>query len=276
MKWIKAKYRRGIFIVAYSKTKEGIKYLVLERKLHWKGWEFPKGGLKKGEKILDALERELKEETGRLPLNTKKFDISGKYTYDKKYSDRPGIKGQSFSLFAAEIDFGKIELDKLEHSDYKWLDFENAVNKLTWPNQKKCLKVVNDFLKTKNMKFREFKLKSGKNIFLGKNSEQNEDLVKEFMKKENIILHTAKPGSPFCIINEHSPTSTEIKEAAVYCARYSQDWRDNKKDVLVHVFKGKDIYKTKVMKPGTFGVKKFKVIKAKKEEIEELEKFKRN
>lgn len=145
------KYRRGIFIVAYSKTKKGTEYLVLKRKLHWKGWEFPKGGLKKGEKILDALKRELKEETGRLPLNIKKFDISGKYTYNKRYSDRPGIKGQSFSLFAAEIKFEKIKLDKLEHSGYKWLDFENAVRKLTWKNQRKCLKIVNKWLKKKEI-----------------------------------------------------------------------------------------------------------------------------
>jgi len=26
-------------------------------------------------------------------------------------------------------------------------------------------------------------------------------------------------------------------EAAIFCARYSQDWRNNKKDVMVHQFK---------------------------------------
>ncbi len=118
------------------------------------------------------------------------------------------------------------------------------------------------------MKPREFRLKSGKNILLGRNSENNEELVKLYKGKNNIILHTAEPGSPFCVIREHPATSAEIKKAAVYCARYSQDWRDNKKDVLVHVFKGKDVYKTRMMKPGTFGVKKFKVIKVKKVDIE--------
>lgn len=120
------------------------------------------------------------------------------------------------------------------------------------------------------MKPREFTLSSGTKIFLGRNAENNEELVKEFIGKENILLHTENPGSPFCVISESSPTSAEIKEAAVYCARYSQDWRDNKKDVLVHVFKGKDVYKTKMMKSGTLGVKKFKIIKVKKEDIEKL------
>lgn len=147
MKKIKDKYRHGIFIVGYSKTKEGIKYLILKRKLHWKGWEFPKGGLKKGENISKALKRELKEETGLKPKLIKKFNIHGKYKYDKKYPDRPGINGQSYSLFAAEIKFGKIKLDRIEHSDYKWLDFKKTYKKLTWTNQKRCLKIVNDWLK---------------------------------------------------------------------------------------------------------------------------------
>ena len=50
-------YRKGFFIVTYSRTKEGIKYLILKRKLHWKGWEFPKGGLEKGESFEKAVKR---------------------------------------------------------------------------------------------------------------------------------------------------------------------------------------------------------------------------
>ena len=39
------KYRKSDFIVVYSKEKDKIKYIVLKRKLHWKGWEFPKEGM---------------------------------------------------------------------------------------------------------------------------------------------------------------------------------------------------------------------------------------
>ena len=65
----------------------------------------------------------------------------------------------------------------------------------------------------------------------------------------------------------------DIKEAAIICAKYSQDWRDNKKDVLVHIFLGKDIFKEKIMPEGTFGVKTFKEIKVKKADIEGFEKL---
>jgi 8-oxo-dGTP pyrophosphatase MutT (NUDIX family) len=141
------KYRKAVFIVVYSRTKKGIEYLILKRKLHWKGWEFPKGGLEKGEKIRDTIKREMKEETGLKPLSIKKFDFSGKYKYDKTYEDRKGIIGQIFTLYAAEVKKGKVKIDKTEHSEYQWLNFDKAIKKLTWPNQKKCLRIVNEWLK---------------------------------------------------------------------------------------------------------------------------------
>jgi predicted ribosome quality control (RQC) complex YloA/Tae2 family protein len=117
-------------------------------------------------------------------------------------------------------------------------------------------------------KFRKFTLSTGSNIFLGKDSKTNDELMKKYEKKENFILHTVKPGSPFCVIENFSPTKKEIKEAAIICAAKSQDWRDNKKSVKLHLFTGKNIKKDGIMKQGTWGLKiKPKVIKAKKKEI---------
>jgi len=120
-------------------------------------------------------------------------------------------------------------------------------------------------------KLRTLKLKSGTEILLGKNSESNDALMREFENKENIILHTSAPGSPFCVLQSANPRKKEIKEAAAVCASYSQDWRDNKGDVLVDVFTGKQIFKEKDMKAGTWKVNKSKKIKVKKREIEKLE-----
>ncbi len=137
------RYRKGVFIVVYCKDK----YLILKRKLHWKGWEFPKGGVEKGEKILDTVKRELKEETGLDALNIKKFNFSGKYKYDKKYEDRKGLLGQTFEmLYAVEVKKAKIFIDKKEHSGFAWKNFDKALRKLTWENQKKCLKMVDEWL----------------------------------------------------------------------------------------------------------------------------------
>ena len=146
----RGKYRKAVFIVTYSLIGNKIYYLILKRKLHWKGWEFPKGGVNFLETKKHAVKRELKEETGLKPLKIKKFNIHGKYKYNKEFRDRPGIKGQNYTLFAVETKKEKIKLDKLEHSNYKWLNFKEAMKKLTWKNQKKCLKVVDDWIKKLN------------------------------------------------------------------------------------------------------------------------------
>lgn len=119
------------------------------------------------------------------------------------------------------------------------------------------------------MKFRQITSESGKRILAGKDAESNEALIEQ-VGKEETVLHTKEAGSPFVNIKGKA-SKGDMKEAAVFCARYSRDWKKNKKDVEVHIFKGKDIYKGKTMKTGTFGVKNIKKIKIKKEEVEKLE-----
>ena len=118
------------------------------------------------------------------------------------------------------------------------------------------------------MKFREFKTTNGKVVLGGKSAENNEKLIEQ-VEEDETVLHTKAPGSPFVNIKGKA-TNKDVKEAAVFCARYSQDWRDNKKDITVHYFKGKDVHKNKGMKLGTFGVKKFKEVKVKKTDIEKF------
>lgn len=117
------------------------------------------------------------------------------------------------------------------------------------------------------MKFREFITSSGKKVLAGKNAEQNEELVKQFVGKENIIFHTAKPGSPFCVIEKIKNSKKDKKETAIFCASKSQDWRNNKQDVEINFFCGKNVYKRKNMKTGTFGVKRYRKMIIKKKEI---------
>jgi len=122
--------------------------------------------------------------------------------------------------------------------------------------------------------FRQMKTSSGKLILAGKDAETNEKLIEQAGKNE-IVLHTKQAGSPFVNIKAEGKVSKkDIKEAAIFCAFYSQAWKKarKKKDVEVHYFNGNDIYKDGKMKKGTFGVKKVKRIKIKKKNIEEFEK----
>jgi len=120
------------------------------------------------------------------------------------------------------------------------------------------------------MKFKEFITSSENKVLCGKDAGSNEELVKQFIGKSNRIFHTEKSGSPFCVIENLKPKKKDIQETAAFCASKSQDWRDNKNGVVVHVFIGKNVYKRKGMKTGMFGVKKFTAIKIKKKDIEKI------
>ena len=121
------------------------------------------------------------------------------------------------------------------------------------------------------MGFRIFETSSGKKAFLGKNAENNDELVSKFNGKTNIIMHTAKPGSPFCVFEKIKVSKKDIQEAAIACSSRSQDWRDNKSDVAIHIFTGKDVYKEKGIKAGTWCLRgKPKKIIVKKKEIQEF------
>lgn len=124
-------------------------------------------------------------------------------------------------------------------------------------------------MEEKKVKFRQGESPNGLKILAGKNSKNNEELVAQ-VSPEEFVFHTALPGSPFVNL-KGKPKKEDIKYSALFCAKYSKDWRDNKKDVLIHKFKGKEIYKTKEMKEGTFGIKKFSTILIKSKEIKEFE-----
>lgn len=115
------------------------------------------------------------------------------------------------------------------------------------------------------MKFRELITESNTLLIAGRNAENNEELIRQVGKNEE-VFHTSTPGSPFVNI-KGKPKKGDIKTAVIFCARYSRDWKKNKRDIEVHRFKGRDIYKRKDMKTGTFGIKKFKRIKVKKRDI---------
>jgi bis(5'-nucleosidyl)-tetraphosphatase len=145
-------YRKTVFMVVYRIAHEGVspagqknkqrKYLILKRKLHWRGYEFPKGGIEDGETELDAVKREVFEETGleiKKITNHKKI---GKYDYSRKLPDRKDISGQAYSLYSVEVGEGDVIFDSHEHSGYMWESYLNALKILSKPNQKECLKLV--------------------------------------------------------------------------------------------------------------------------------------
>lgn len=142
----KGRYRKAVFMVVYKNPKD-LKYLILKRKLHWKGWEFPKGGIGPKEIVRKTILRELREEEGGLKAKKiKNHRVSGKYKYGKKIPEREEYIGQTYSLYSIEVGKGRVKIDRKEHTEYKWVDFKAALRMLKWPNQRRCLSVVNKSL----------------------------------------------------------------------------------------------------------------------------------
>ena len=105
-------------------------------------------------------------------------------------------------------------------------------------------------------KFRWFFTSRGFVVVGGKNQEQNEQLIKKYLDKKDIVLHTKAPGSPFCVIkaSRKKISGRDIKEAAIFCACFSQQWKKRKKQVEIHIFKSEQIFKEKRQKTGTFSI----------------------
>jgi len=118
--------------------------------------------------------------------------------------------------------------------------------------------------------FRGYITESGLKVLGGKSSETNDDLVSQ-ANPNDILLHTDAPGSPFVNVGEN-PSKNDLNDAAIFCAKYSQDWRNSKNDVVVNRFKRKDMNKEVKMKSGTWRVKKQEKIKVKKSDILKYEK----
>jgi len=131
-------YRKGIFCVVYYRKE----FLLLHRKLHWKGWEFPKGGIKRGESKEKAALREVKEETGLDVLKLRKFPVKGRFTYDKRTQASRKARGATYVLFSALVEKNKVRLCRKEHDGFRWCSAEEALGLLTWPNQRHCLEIV--------------------------------------------------------------------------------------------------------------------------------------
>ena len=110
-------------------------YLLL--RYGWGHWDFVKGNVETGEDELETILRETEEET-RLTANQLSF-IEGfreTITYFYKNDGRTIYKKVIFLL--AESNSRDVTLSH-EHNDYAWLDYNEALKRLTYDNAQAIL-----------------------------------------------------------------------------------------------------------------------------------------
>lgn len=88
-------------------------------------YDFPGGWLEEGESARETLKREIKEETGLDDVNIGALIRFSEFkNEDKKISKFRGLR------FIAYYNDGEIKLNPREHSEYEWLNIDEAIKKL--------------------------------------------------------------------------------------------------------------------------------------------------
>jgi len=107
-------------------------------------------------------------------------------------------------------------------------------------------------------KYKWFYTSSGKLVVGGKSAEQNDELMRKIVKsgKEYYVMHTALPGSPFCVIiaDIAKINNKDQEECAIFTGCFSRAWKQQKKFTKVDIFRASQLEKIKGMKTGTWKV----------------------
>lgn len=127
-------------VVVYRIQDTVIEYLLL----HYLGghWDFPKGKMEPHETKQETALRELKEETSLTAILRPDFEESFVYTF----RDRDKVVTQkTVYFFLGQANEQKVILSP-EHKLYSWLDFDQAMYRLTYANAQQVLEKANAFL----------------------------------------------------------------------------------------------------------------------------------
>ena len=139
----------SIFIVRPSDD-TGREYLMLHRVLkRMSFWQPVTGGVESGETVEQTAARELHEETGFRPDDLKSIDHTYTFPPDDFFKDIYETEPDEIRVhvFVAQVSAdSEPTLDPVEHDEYCWLDFDAALDRLYWWDDKESLKHVAAFL----------------------------------------------------------------------------------------------------------------------------------
>jgi 8-oxo-dGTP pyrophosphatase MutT (NUDIX family) len=132
--------------ILFRKINREIQYLLLKRTPEKEDfWQPVTGGLEEGETEVEALKREVWEETGI--KNAARIIDHVDYF---EYSDAHFIKGFDFIkeyVFGVEVAPNeRVVIDGKEHSQFRWCSFQEALELLKWDENKKALSRLNEIL----------------------------------------------------------------------------------------------------------------------------------
>ncbi len=126
------------------KIEEGQPWFLLfkrsSKKIYGNQWRMVGGKLKSGETGWQGALRELKEETGMMPINFWAIPSVNQF-YEAKTDTVHTIPA-----FAAELESGADILLNEEHTHYKWVRIDEVQTYIKWPEQRRLMHLTHDIL----------------------------------------------------------------------------------------------------------------------------------
>lgn len=110
-----------------------------DKKVHPGIWQMITGSVEKNESAPDAAFRELYEETGIVPL--KLLSIPRVNTFYLELNDSVCLS----PVFLAVTDKEDVQISD-EHTEHKWLNYEESVKLIHWPDQIESLNLIYKYL----------------------------------------------------------------------------------------------------------------------------------
>lgn len=131
---------RSAGAVVFRETENGRAYLLLRNAGRW---DFPKGGVEKGESELQTVLREVREETG-----LKEFTIVPGFRRVIEYFYRRDTKTihKRVVYLLARTGEEKVRIS-FEHQAFGWSPYHDAVEKASYDNSKKILGEAEKFIR---------------------------------------------------------------------------------------------------------------------------------
>lgn len=122
------------------------KFLLLKYTTHW---DFVKGNVEQNESEVETAKRECFEETGIRELKIiPGFKREEDYFYKDVYSGTKELVKKKVIFYLGETTEKNIKLS-YEHEAFEWLDYEDALKKITIRSSRKLLEEAEEFLKQK-------------------------------------------------------------------------------------------------------------------------------
>jgi len=132
--------------VIFRKNNE-TKYLLLHyessSKQNYDYWDYPKGHVEEGEDELATVKREVEEETGITDI---KFIENFKERIQYFFKRGKDLVKKEVIFYLLETKTEKVKIS-FEHIGYKWLNYKEALEQLTFKNAKEILEKADKFLK---------------------------------------------------------------------------------------------------------------------------------